>query len=126
MKQFFLTVLGVFTGLVLFLVVVPVVLLTFAIAASASQTTTPAAAVLELDLREGLSDQPSTDPFAVFAGGGLSVTQVVDTLIQAQTDDSVKALLIRLPEGGMTPAAADELRQAVVRFKAAGKPVQPQ
>jgi protease-4 len=123
LKQFFLTVLGVFTGLVLFLVVVPVVLLTFAIAASASQTTTPAAAVLELDLREGLSDQPSTDPFAVFAGGGLSVTQVVDTLIQAQTDDSVKALLIRLPEGGMTPAAADELRQAVVRFKAAGKPV---
>ena len=34
MKQFFLTVLGVFTGLILFLVVVPVVLLTAALATS--------------------------------------------------------------------------------------------
>ena len=123
LKQFFLTVLGVFTGLVLFLVVVPVVLLTFAIAAGSSKPVTPAATVLELDLREGISDQPSTDPFAVFAGGGLSTLQVVDALIQAQDDRSVKGLLIRLPEAGVTPAAADELRQAIVRFKASGKPV---
>ncbi len=123
LKQFFLTVLGVFTGLVLFLVVVPVVLLTFAIAAGSSKPATPAATVLELDLREGISDQPSTDPFAVFAGGGLSTLQVVDALIQAQDDRSVKGLLIRLPEAGITPAAADELRQAIVRFKASGKPV---
>ena len=122
LKQFFLTVLGVFTGLVLFLVVIPVVLLTAAIAGS-SKPTTPAVAVLELDLRDGISDQPSNDPFAVFSGSGLAVTDVVDTLIQAQGDDSVKGLLIRLPEGGITPAAADELRQAIVRFKASGKPV---
>ena len=32
MKQFFLTVLGVFTGLVLFVVVVPIVLITMAAA----------------------------------------------------------------------------------------------
>ena len=112
MKQFFLTVLGVFTGLVLFLVVVPVVLLTFAIAAGSSKPVTPAASVLELDLRQGISDQPSTDPFAVFSGSGLSVLQVVDTLIQAQDDRNVKGLLIRLPESGITPATADELRQA--------------
>ena len=123
MKQFFLTVLGVFTGLVLFLVVVPVVLLTFAIAAGSSKPVTPAASVLELDLRQGISDQPSTDPFAVFSGSGLSVLQVVDTLIQAQDDRNVKGLLIRLPESGITPATADELRQAIVRFKASGKPV---
>jgi protease-4 len=123
LKQFFLTVLGVFTGLVLFLVVVPVVLLTFAIAAGSSKPVTPAASVLELDLRQGISDQPSTDPFAVFSGSGLSVLQVVDTLIQAQDDRNVKGLLIRLPESGITPATADELRQAIVRFKASGKPV---
>ena len=34
MKQFFLTVLGVFTGLILFVVVIPVVLLTVAVASS--------------------------------------------------------------------------------------------
>jgi protease-4 len=122
MKQFFLTVLGVFTGLILFLVVVPVVLVTVAIAGS-SKPTTPASAVLELDLREGVSDQPSTNPFATFGGSGLALTRVVDVLAQAQADRGVKALLVRLPESGMTPATADELRQAIHRFKASGKPV---
>lgn len=123
MKQFFLTVLGVFTGLILFVVVIPVVLLTVAIAGSSSKPATPANAVLELDLREGISDQPSTNPFAAFGGSGLSATQVVDGLAQAEGDASVKALLIRLPESGMTPATADELRQAVRRFRASGKTV---
>lgn len=122
MKQFFLTVLGVFTGLILFLVVVPVVLMTAALATS-TKPTTPAQTVLELDLREGLSDQPSSDPFAVFGGAGLSVTRVVDVLAQAEEDRNVKTLLVRLPEMGMTPAVADELSQAIRRFRASGKPV---
>lgn len=122
MKQFFLTVLGVFTGLILFLVVIPVVLVTVAVAGS-SKPTLPAVSVLELDLREGISDQPSTNPFSAFGGSSLSVTEVVDGLAQAGADPSVKALLIRLPESGMTPATADELRQAVLRFRATDKPV---
>ena len=116
MKQFFLTVLGVFTGLILFVVVIPVVLLTVAVASS-SKPTTPATTVLELDLRGGVSDQPSSNPFAAFGSSGLALTDVVDGLHQAQSDSSVKALLIRLPESGMTPATADELRQAIHRFR---------
>ncbi|WEK38626.1 MAG: signal peptide peptidase SppA [Candidatus Brevundimonas colombiensis] len=122
MKQFFLTVLGVFTGLILFVVVVPVVLLTVAVASS-SKPTIPVNTVLELDLRSGVTDQPSSNPFAAFGGSGLALTQVVDGLHQAQGDASVKAVLIRLPEGGMTPATADELRQAIHRFRNSGKPV---
>jgi protease-4 len=122
MKQFFLTVLGVFTGLILFVIVVPVALIMVA-AASTSRPTAPANSVLELDLREGLTDQTPSNPFAAFGGGELSVVQVVDVLAQAEKDRSVKALLVRLPETGMTPAAADELRQAIRRFRAAGKPV---
>ncbi|KAK0350081.1 hypothetical protein LTR94_030466, partial [Friedmanniomyces endolithicus] len=53
----------------------------------------------------------------------LALTQVVDGLHQASEDRSVKALLIRLPGTGMTPATADELRQAIKRFRASGKPV---
>jgi protease-4 len=49
--------------------------------------------------------------------------EVVDVLAQAETDRAVKVLLIRLPEAGLNPATADELRQAVRRFRAAGKPV---
>lgn len=122
MKQFFLTVLGVFTGLILFVVVLPIVLIVGA-AATARPPSTPANSVLELDLRQGLTDQESDNPFAVFGGSGLSVMEVVDGLAQAETDRAVKVLLIRLPEAGLNPAAADELRQAVRRFRAAGKPV---
>ncbi|WP_428152101.1 signal peptide peptidase SppA [Brevundimonas sp.] len=122
MKQFFLTVLGVFTGLILFVVVLPIVLI-IAAAASSSEPATPANAVLELDLREGITDQLSNNPFAAFGGSGLSVVGIVDTLAQAEKDDHVKVLLVRLPEAGLAPAAADEIRQAVRRFRAAGKPV---
>jgi len=122
MKQFFLTILGVFAGLFLFVIVVPFILIMAAVSAS-SAPTTPGQAVLELDLREGLADQPSNNPFAAFGGPGLSVVQVVDVLAQAEKDRNVKALLVRLPEGGMAPASADELRQAIRRFRAAGKPV---
>ena len=123
MKQFFLTVLGVFLGLILFVVVVPIVLITAAVSSASSAPVTASNTVLELDLRDGLSDQDPINPFAAFGGSGLSVMQVVDTLAQAGDDRHVKALLIRLPEAGMTPAAADEVRQAVRRFRATGKVV---
>ena len=123
MKQFFLTVLGVFAGLFLFLVVVPIVFVVIAIGSVSSKEPTPANTVLELDLREGLTDQTPTNPFAIFGGSGLSTLQIVDTLAQAGDDNRVKVLLIRLPEAGISPAAADEIRQAVRRFRASGKVV---
>lgn len=123
MKQFFLTMLGVFAGLVLFFVIVPVVLITIAIGSATSKEPTPSNTVLELDLREGVTDQAPINPFAVFGGAGLSTMQVVDTLAQAEDDSRIKALLIRLPEAGITPAAADEIRQAVRRFRRSGKVV---
>ncbi len=123
MKQFFLTVLGVFAGLFLFLIVVPFVFIVVAIGAASSEDPTPANTVLELDLRDGLTDQTPTNPFAVFGGGGLSTLRIVDALAQAEDDDRVKGLLIRLPDDGLTPAAADEIRQAVRRFRRSGKVV---
>lgn len=123
MKQFFLTLAGVFAGLLLFFVIVPMVFILAVIGAASSKPATPANTVLELDLREGLTDQASTDPFAILGGSGLSTMQVVDALAQAGEDDKVKALIVRLPEMGMSPAAADEVRQAINRFKAEGKPV---
>ncbi len=123
MKQFFVTMLGVFAGLVLFFVIIPVVLISIAIGSVSSAEPTPSHTVLELDLREGVTDQAPTNPFAMFGGGGLSTMQIVDTLAQAEDDSRVKVLLIRLPEAGITPAAADEIRQAVRRFRRSGKQV---
>lgn len=123
MKQFFLTIAGVFAGLMLFFVVLPFMLIAAVAASASSDTGVPARSVLEIDLRNGLSDQAPTNPFAAFGGGGLSVLNIVETLDQAQDDARIKAVLIRLPEMGMSPASADELRQAIDRFEASGKPV---
>ena len=75
MKQFFITVGGVFVGLVLFFFVVPVFffgLLVSSISAQSARAPKTNTAVLELDLREGLTDQ---DPpaLAIFGDRKLSV-----------------------------------------------------
>jgi protease IV len=122
MKQFFVTVAGVFVGLLLFFIGVPVALLTLAASAS-SQSATPANAVLSLDLRGNLTDQDSPSPFASLRGGGTSVMKVVETLNRAADDDRIKGMVVRLPETGLAPAEAEELRQAVLRFRKSNKPV---
>jgi len=122
MKQFLMTMAGVFAGLVLFFVGVPFVLIMM-VAGSSHAPATPSAAVLSLDLRRPLTDQSSDNPLASFGRGSVSVMSVVQTLHRAERDGRIKALFVRLPEGGMSPAAADELRLAFKTFEAAGKPV---
>jgi protease-4 len=123
MKQFLITIAGVFVGLLIFFVAIPVLLIASAIGAASGAPDLPARTVLTLDLREELSDQTSPNPFAAFGGSGLSVMEVVTTLKAAEDDRRVKALFIRLPERGMPPAAAEEIRAAVKDFRAAGKRV---
>jgi hypothetical protein len=121
LKQFFITLAGVFAGLLLFFVALPLVLISMA-AGAAKPAATPDATVLALDLRGGLNDQSSPGPFA-FAGQSDSVMSIVRVLRRAEEDDNVKALFIRLPESGMAPAAAEELRIAIKSFRAQKKPV---
>jgi len=122
MKQFLITMAGVFAGLILFFVGVPFLLFA-AIAGSARPAPAPSSAILTLDLRQTLADQEPQSPFAFLQGGALSVVSTVETLHRAERDSRVKGLLIRLPEGGISPASADELAAAIRRFHAAGKPV---
>jgi protease-4 len=125
MKQFLLTMAGVFAGLVLFFFVAIFGFfgMIASIAASGSKDVTASHAVLELDLREGLSDQDPQNPFAVFSGSSQSVMTVIQALRAAETDNKVEAIFVRLPEGGIAPAAADELRLAFKHFRASGKPI---
>jgi protease-4 len=122
MKQFLITIAGVFVGLALFAIVTPFVLLGLALSAS-RPTPLPARTVLVLDLRDGLTDQSPPDGLALFSARALSVVGIEDTLAKAGADDQVRGLFVRLPDGGMAPAAADELRGAFQRFRAAGKPI---
>ncbi|HEX4181807.1 MAG TPA: S49 family peptidase, partial [Caulobacteraceae bacterium] len=120
MKQFFLTMAGVFAGLLLFFVGLPILAVSL-LAGSVHAPATPANTVLMLDLRKDITDQGGGNPLAAFSGRSLAVTSVIDALHRAESDDRVKALFVRLPEGGMTPGEADELRLAIKRFRAAHK-----
>ena len=120
MKQFLITLAGVFCGLLLFFVGVPVLVVALVAGANAPAAA-PANAVLSLDLRTALTDQEASSPLAFLNGRSLSVVSVVQTLHRAAGDPGVKGLLIRLPEGGLPPAQADEIRLAVQGFRRAGK-----
>ncbi|HWA62689.1 MAG TPA: signal peptide peptidase SppA [Caulobacteraceae bacterium] len=122
MKQFLTTVAGVFVGLLLFAFVMPFFLIGL-IASASRPAPTPANTVLSLDLRAGMTDQQPQAPFPGLSGKTLSVIGIEETLRRAEQDPKVKGLFVRLPEGGMAPAAADELRLAFKRFRAAGKPI---
>lgn len=120
MKQFLITLAGVFVGLVLFAVLAPLFLLGV-LAAAARPTPTPERAVLSLDLRGGLTDQAPQNPLAVLGGRTLSVMAIEQALKRAESDPRVQGVFVRLPEGGMAPAAADELRLAFQDFESHGK-----
>ena len=122
MKQFLLTMAGVFAGLVLFFVGVPFIIVGM-VAAAAHPAAVPAKAVLQLDLRRGLTDQEPESLFPNFGRRPVAVMTVVQALRAAEGDNRVKALFVRLPEGGIEPGEADELRAAFKRFREAGKPV---
>lgn len=122
MKQFLLTMAGVFAGLVLFAIGVPFLIIVLA-AGAARPPTTPALAVLNLDLRGGLTDQAPQNPFAGLGNNSSSVMGIVRSLRQAEADAKIKGVLIRLPEGGIAPAAADEISAAIKHFRSTGKPV---
>ena len=122
MKQFLITAAGVFAGLVIFLVGVPILLIGMAISATAPAPV-PARTVLELDLRGPLADQAPNNPIWGLASNSNSVMSIIETLRRAEGDDRIKGVLVRLPEGGIEPGMADEIRQAFVRFRAKGKPI---
>jgi protease-4 len=122
MKQFLITAAGVFAGLLIFMIGVPFVLISM-VASAAGPGPIPARAVLELDLREGLTDQSPHGALAGFARRGQSAMSIVEGLRRAETDDRVKSVLVRLPEGGIEPGLADELRLAIKHFRTSGKPV---
>jgi protease IV len=122
MKQFLITVAGVFAGLVLFFIGVPVLLISAAVS-GAHAPPVAAASVLVLDLRNGMTDQEPDNLLGALGQNSPSVMRIVETLHRAETDDRVKALFVRLPEGGIDPGEADELRLAFRAFRATGKPI---
>ncbi|MEK7661080.1 MAG: signal peptide peptidase SppA [Pseudomonadota bacterium] len=117
MKQFLLTIAGVFVGLLLFFVILPFI---FIASAGSSKPTTPSHSVLVVDLRNEIHDLAPNSPFASLSPN-ISVVDIVRKLEAAEKDSHIKGVLVRAPEMGMAPAHAEEIRQALLDFKTSGK-----
>ncbi len=120
MKQFLITVGGVLTALVLFMVLGPIILFSMIFASAGSGPPQPNHMVLALDLREGMSDQRSTNPFAAF-GGSNALLDIIGKIDSARTDNRVEGIYVRANTGGLAAAQAEELRAALAAFRESGK-----
>jgi protease-4 len=119
-KQFLITVAGVLVGLVLFLFIGPILLISMLAASVGGAPAQPSHMVLALDLREEMTDQRPANPFASL-GGGTALLDVLARIDGARQDDAVEGIYIRANTGGMAPAQAEELRAGLAAFRASGK-----
>jgi protease-4 len=118
MKRFFIGMLA-FIGAMSVLFVAG--LIGLMVLASASGPTMPSNIVLELDLEQPLQEYVQQDSLAgAFGEDPTTVRDVVDALEKAGSDPRVKSLVARVGNPG-SPAAAQELRDAVKAFRATGK-----
>lgn len=121
MKQFLITVAGVLVGLILFVIIAPIALISMVAGnAEKAANTNPSSMVLSIDLREPMPDQPSRSPFAGFEQAQ-STIEFVRHLEAAGRDQAVKGLYIRANTTGMAPAQAEEIRSALASFRKTGK-----
>ena len=83
----------------------------------------PGRVILEVDLEAGVIEVIPDDPMAqMMMEGYLEVRDVVEALDRASSDSRVKALIARIGGAGMGMAHIQEIRDAVMRFRASGKP----
>jgi protease-4 len=80
----------------------------------------PSNMVLELDARKSIEDKTASGLLDL-GQRSLSVMDIVMTLDTAQRDPRVKGVFMRVGSGDLSLAKAQELRDALKRFRAAGK-----
>ena len=118
MRTFLLTFLGGLAALVVFFVLIPLVLIMSFIPSGEPPRVNNA--VLEIDLREGFTDQPATDAVnSLFSGP--SFIEVLLRLNAAADDPAVKGVFVRAAEMNLGSSRAEELRAAFLRLRAKDK-----
>src|SRR6266567_3020932 len=79
--------------------------------------------ILELDLTDGIIETRPPDPLsAIMTRHQPTITDLLAGLKSARTDDRVKALVVKVGGKPIGLGVVQELREAVKRFRAAGKP----
>jgi protease-4 len=83
----------------------------------------PKRVILEADFEQGMIESMPDDGLArVLMTKKLRVRDVVEALQKASQDDRVKGLVARVGQSGVRLAQVQEVRDAVIAFRAAGKP----
>ena len=78
--------------------------------------------ILELDLTDGLSEAPVTDPVSAFMSRRkLRLSDVIEGLRRARQDDRVRALVVKVGGGRIGLARMQEIREAIAAFRESGK-----
>ena len=78
--------------------------------------------ILELDLSDGIAEEPPTDPLSALATMRRPrLADVLDGLRRARTDDRVRALVAKVGGQRMGLAQVQELRAAISAFAGTGK-----
>ncbi len=84
------------------------------------------ASILVLKTNQQYHELGAENSFASFAGGASyepGLHDVITAIKRAQTDDKIKAILLRLEGGANGWASMQQLRQALLDFKSSGKKV---
>lgn len=83
----------------------------------------PEQVVLTLDLDRGVVERAPTGLLGrLQMDGAYPLREILDALDRAATDERVTGLLVRLRDGDLSMAKAQELRDAVTAFRESGKP----
>jgi protease-4 len=83
----------------------------------------PKQVILEADFEQGMIESIPDDGIArVLMKKKLRVLDVVEALQTASRDDRVKGLVARVGQSGVRLAQVQEVRDAIIAFRAAGKP----
>jgi protease IV len=78
--------------------------------------------IVELDLTEGIAEEPPADPLSALVNRRPRLADVLDGLRRARLDPKVKALVAKLGGRRIGLATVQDLRSAVAEFTRAGKP----
>lgn len=82
----------------------------------------PQRIVLSLDLNEGVSELPAGGPFSLLSPDeGYVLRDIIAALQKAESDDRVSGIVVRMGSSGVGIATAQEIRDAVLRVREAGK-----
>lgn len=126
MKGFFKTFFASLLAMIVFTVICVFVLIGFIVSASSSdRPTVGRKAVLVLDLSNKFKEQAVDNPFGALMNESdndvPSLYDMVRLLKHAQSDSSVKGVYILCGNNNNGFAASEELRKALLSFKASGK-----